>query len=84
MLHDEELLKRAGVYYDELRQWLAGWLGSAELPASGAELLACVTVACIDGVAIETLYDPAGFDPTPALVAIGSLVAAGLRPASPA
>ena len=81
VLHDEELLRRAGVYYGELRQWLAGWMASDALAASDAELLASVTVACIDGVAIETLYDPAGFDPTPALVAIGSLIAVGLRPA---
>ena len=84
VLHDDELLKRAGVYYAELRQWLGGRLASEPLTASDAELLASVTVACVDGVAIETLYDPAGFDPTPALVAVGSLVAVGVQGAPPA
>ena len=84
VLHDEELLKRAGVYYAELREWLGGWMAREGLTAQDADLLASVTVACVDGVAIETLYDPAGFDPTPALVAIGSLIAAGLRGAPPA
>jgi AcrR family transcriptional regulator len=84
VLHDEELLRRAGVYYAELREWLGGRLESLGRRPDDAELLASVTIACVDGVAIETLYDPAGFDPTPALVAIGSLVDAGLRRASPA
>jgi AcrR family transcriptional regulator len=82
VLHDDELLKRAGVYYAELRQWLGGRLAQWGAAERDAGLLASVTVACIDGVAIETLYDPAGFDPTPALVAIGSLVEAGLRGAA--
>ena len=83
VLHDDELLKRAGVYYAELRQWLGGRLAGQAASSGDAELLASVIVACVDGVAIETLYDPSGFDPTPALVAIGCLVAVGLQGAPP-
>ena len=81
VLHDEELRKRAGASYGELREWLAGWMTSRDRPTQEARALASVIVACLDGVAIQTLYDPAGFDPTPALETISSLIAVGLRPA---
>jgi AcrR family transcriptional regulator len=81
VLHDEELRRRAGVFYRELLEWLAAWMSSRHPPVQEARALASVIVACVDGVSIQTLYDPAGFDPTPALRAISSLIAVGLRAA---
>jgi AcrR family transcriptional regulator len=84
VLHDQELRKRAASFRHELRAWLAECMRGPHPSDQDALDLASVIVACMDGVAIQTLYDPAGFDPTSALEGIGSLISVGLRAAEPA
>lgn len=80
VLHDDELRQRASAFYTSLRRSLAEHMAAASEFGASESLgaLASLFIASLDGLAIQTLYDPVGFDPMASLGVLNSLMIAGI------
>ncbi|MBM3148391.1 MAG: TetR family transcriptional regulator C-terminal domain-containing protein, partial [Actinobacteria bacterium] len=76
VLRDEQLLRRQVAFdrwlLDGLSTVLAG--GAPAVAAERSDALAVVLLAAADGLALQTLLDPRGFDPAPSLAVFRSLL----------
>ncbi len=80
VLHDDALRQRANAFYASLRRSLAEHMEAAtDLgPSRDLSALASFFIASLDGLAIQTLYDPVGFDPLASLEVLNSLMLGGV------
>jgi AcrR family transcriptional regulator len=77
VLYDQRLFEDVGGFHRDLHQWLA-----VRIPTNGGANsenlnLSRVLVAALYGITIQTVYDPADFDPRPGLDTVSGLVALG-------
>jgi AcrR family transcriptional regulator len=76
VLRDDGLRQRASVFLDMLQYSLAERIAALHnsLPSSQYMSLAGLAIASVNGLAIQTLYDPVGFSPAPSMRILESLL----------